>query len=154
MASLAGRSTSLSTVPHGELSSGATSTSSDWRRDYSPTPVIDIETSDAIITKTAALLASDPKSGSALSSVAKVHCSDAENRIIDRSVQLCGGDGVSDALPLAQFVNEVRPFRTYDGSNETHRWAIARRAAAGRAEQVEQGEPTRDQLLPALEERT
>jgi acyl-CoA dehydrogenase len=103
--------------------------------------VVDIETSDAIITKTAALLATDPKAGSAMSSVAKVHCSEAIYRIIDRAVQLCGGDGVSDGLPLAQYLNEVRPFRIYDGSNETHRWAIARRASSGRRKAVAAGEP-------------
>ena len=103
--------------------------------------VIDIETSDAVIAKCAALLAVDPKAGSALSSVAKVHCSEAVYRVIDRAVQLCGGDGVSDGLPLAQYLNEVRPFRIYDGSTETHKWAIARRAASGRRRAVEAGEP-------------
>lgn len=103
--------------------------------------VIDIETSDAIITKTAGLLATDPKAGSALSSVAKVHCSEAIHRVIDRAVQLCGGDGVSDGLPLAQYLAEVRPFRIYDGSNETHRWAIARRASSARRKAVAAGEP-------------
>lgn len=105
--------------------------------------VIDIETSDAIITKTAELLATDPKAGSALSSVAKVHCSEAIYRVIDRAVQLCGGDGVSDGLPLAQYLNEVRPFRIYDGSNETHRWAVARRASSRRRREVEAGEAFR-----------
>ncbi|MDF2498826.1 MAG: Butyryl-CoA dehydrogenase [Arthrobacter koreensis] len=103
--------------------------------------VIDIETSAAIITRTADLLAADAKAGSALSSVAKVHCSEAVYRVIDRCVQLCGGDGVSDGLPLAQYLNEVRPFRIYDGSNETHKWAIARRASARRRREVEAGAP-------------
>ncbi|MER2134085.1 MAG: acyl-CoA dehydrogenase family protein [Arthrobacter sp.] len=103
--------------------------------------VIDIETSAAIITRTAEMLAVDPKAGSAMSSVAKVHCSEAVYRVIDRCVQLCGGDGVSDGLPLAQYLNEVRPFRIYDGSNETHKWAIARRASARRRKEVEAGAP-------------
>lgn len=103
--------------------------------------VIDVETSDAIITKTAGLLAADPKAGSALSSVAKVHCSEAIYRVIDRAVQICGGDGVSDGLPLAQYLNEVRPFRIYDGTNETHQWAIARRASSRRRKEVEAGAP-------------
>ncbi|ALE04454.1 acyl-CoA dehydrogenase (plasmid) [Arthrobacter sp. ERGS1:01] len=105
--------------------------------------VIDIETSDAIIAKCAALLGTDPRAGSALSSVAKVHCSEAVYRVIDRSLQLCGGDGVSDGLPLAQYLNEVRPFRIYDGATETHKWAIARRAAADRSRAVAGGEPFR-----------
>lgn len=102
--------------------------------------VIDLETSDAMITRTAALLATDPKAGSAMSSIAKVHCSDAIFRVIDRAIQVCGGDGVSDGLPLAQYLNEVRPFRIYDGANETHKWAIARRASATRRKAVEAGE--------------
>lgn len=112
--------------------------------------VIDIETSDAIITSTAQLLHDDPKAGSALSSVAKVHCSEAVYRVIDRAIQLCGGDGVSDELPLAGYLNEVRPFRIYDGSNETHKWAIARRASADRARARENGEPRLDRTSGSL----
>ncbi len=103
--------------------------------------VIDLETSDAIITKVANLLDDDPKAGSALSSVAKVHCSEAIYRVIDRAMQLCGGDGMTDALPLASYLNEVRPFRVYDGSTETQKWAIARRASAARRRAVDAGEP-------------
>jgi len=110
--------------------------------------VIDLETSDAIIDKTARVLVADPRAGEALSSVAKVHCSEAVFRIIDRSVQLCGGDGVTDALPLLQYLNEVRPFRIYDGSSETHRWAIARRAASTRSREVEAGAPRLDEVAP------
>jgi acyl-CoA dehydrogenase len=112
--------------------------------------VVDIETSDAIIAKTAALLASEPRAGSALSSVAKVHCADAVFAVIDRAMQLCGGDGMTDALPLASYLNEVRPFRVYDGSTETHKWAIARRATAERARLVESGTERR---LDEVEER-
>ncbi|WP_290658353.1 acyl-CoA dehydrogenase family protein [Kocuria sp.] len=102
---------------------------------------IDIATSDAIIAQTGELLARDPKAGSALSSIAKVHCSEAVYRVVDRCIQICGGDGVSDGLPLAQYLNEVRPFRIYDGANETHKWAIARRASSRRRKAVEAGAP-------------
>jgi alkylation response protein AidB-like acyl-CoA dehydrogenase len=110
--------------------------------------VIDLETSDAIIDKTARMLRADPRAGEALSSVAKVHCSEAVFRVIDRAVQLCGGDGVTDALPLIQYLNEVRPFRIYDGSSETHRWAIARRAASARSREVEAGAARLDEVTP------
>ncbi|WP_056449445.1 acyl-CoA dehydrogenase family protein, partial [Rhodococcus sp. Leaf258] len=61
-------------------------------------------------------------------------------RIVDRGVQMCGGLGVSDDLPLARLSREVRPFRVYDGPSEVHRWAIAKRAvgAARRAAAKEQ----------------
>lgn len=94
---------------------------------------IDIEASRSLIHRTAALLDEDFRAGTHLSSVAKVFCSEAIYRVIDRAVQLCGGDGVSTNLPLAQYLNEVRPFRIYDGSTETHKWAIARRASRRRS---------------------
>jgi acyl-CoA dehydrogenase len=94
--------------------------------------VIDIEASQALITATAEALVTDAREGARLSSIAKVFCSEAIFRVIDRSIQLCGGDGVSTDLPLASYLGEVRPFRIYDGSNETHRWAISRRASSRR----------------------
>jgi acyl-CoA dehydrogenase len=48
---------------------------------------------------------------------------------IDRALPLTGGEGVTDDLPLARFLAEVRPSRIYDGPSETHRWAIARGAS-------------------------
>lgn len=105
--------------------------------------VIDIETSDAIIDRTARELVRDLRRGEALSSIAKVHVAEAVYNVIDRSVQLCGGDGVSDELPLLSYLNEVRPFRVYDGSTETHRWAIARRALRRRERMTASGEETR-----------
>lgn len=62
-------------------------------------------------------------------SMAKTFVSEAVGRIVDRAVQICGGLGVSEELPLARIYREVRPFRIYDGPSETHRWAIAKRAA-------------------------
>ncbi|GAC67072.1 acyl-CoA dehydrogenase family protein [Gordonia soli] len=60
-------------------------------------------------------------------SVAKTYAAEAYSRIVDRSIQMCGGLGVSDDLPLARLQRELRPFRIYDGPSEVHRWAIARR---------------------------
>ena len=97
--------------------------------------VIDIETSDAIITKTAWLLETSPREGGQLSSVAKVHVAEAVNRVVDRAIQICGGDGVSEDFRLTGFLNEVRPFRIYDGPSEVHRWAIARRTVRAAARQ-------------------
>ncbi|NEK85221.1 acyl-CoA dehydrogenase [Blastococcus saxobsidens] len=63
-------------------------------------------------------------------SIAKTFAAEAIFRVVDRSMQLCGGAGVSDDLPVARIFREVRPFRIYDGPSEVHRWAIARRAVA------------------------
>lgn len=63
-------------------------------------------------------------------SVAKAFGAEAIHRVVDRSIQLCGGLGVSDELPLARLAREVRPFRIYDGPTEVHRWSIAKRVVA------------------------
>jgi alkylation response protein AidB-like acyl-CoA dehydrogenase len=61
-------------------------------------------------------------------SIAKTFAAEAVGRIVDRAAQMCGGLGVSDDLPLARLIREVRGFRIYDGASEVHRWSIARRA--------------------------
>lgn len=61
-------------------------------------------------------------------SIAKTFAAEALHRVVDRAVQMCGGLGVSDELPVARIAREIRPFRIYDGPSEVHRWAIARRA--------------------------
>lgn len=65
-------------------------------------------------------------------SIAKTFAAEAFYRIADRSVQMCGGLGVSEDLPLERLSRELRPFRIYDGPSEVHRWAVAKRAL-GRA---------------------
>jgi acyl-CoA dehydrogenase len=60
--------------------------------------------------------------------IAKTFVAEAVGRIADRAVQICGGMGVAEDLPLARVLREVRPFRIYDGPSEVHRWSIARRA--------------------------
>ena len=60
-------------------------------------------------------------------SMAKLYVSEAINRVIDRAIQMCGGTGISDRTPLAEFYREARAFRIYDGASEVHRMVIARR---------------------------
>lgn len=60
--------------------------------------------------------------------MAKVFVAECVDRVIDRAVQMCGGTGVSDLTPLADFYREARAFRIYDGASEVHRTVIARRA--------------------------
>jgi acyl-CoA dehydrogenase len=96
--------------------------------------VVDIEASRALIRQGAWALDTGGQ-GRQESSIAKVYVSEAVFRVIDRAIQICGGHGVSGDAPLARFLNEVRPFRIYDGPSETHRYAIARRASRERAKE-------------------
>lgn len=67
------------------------------------------------------------------SSVAKVICSEAEWRVVDRSVQILGGSGVTSETIVARIFSDMRAFRIYDGPSEVHRWSIGNRIARGPA---------------------
>jgi len=67
--------------------------------------------------------------GSHETSMTKVVCSEALSRVVDRSLQVLGGLGVTDDSPVAKIYREIRGFRIYDGASEVHRWSIARRLA-------------------------
>jgi len=67
--------------------------------------------------------------GTEESSRAKVFVSEAVNRIVDRSVQLCGGLGTSEEMVVGRIFADVRAFRIYDGASEVHRMSIAKHAA-------------------------
>ncbi|WP_428371818.1 acyl-CoA dehydrogenase family protein [Mycolicibacterium sp.] len=45
-----------------------------------------------------------------------------------KCIQICGGIGVSNELPVARTARQVRSFRIYDGPSEVHRRALAKRA--------------------------
>jgi acyl-CoA dehydrogenase len=64
------------------------------------------------------------------SSVAKVLCSEAQWRTVDRCVQILGGSGVSESI-VARIFRDMRAFRIYDGPSEVHRWSIGNRIARG-----------------------
>ena len=56
--------------------------------------------------------------------MAKVICSEAIWRVVDRSMQILGGLGITDETIVARLFREVRPFRIYDGPSEAHRWSM------------------------------
>lgn len=60
------------------------------------------------------------------SSMAKVICSEAEWRVVDRCVQILGGQGVTAETIVARIWSDMRAFRIYDGPSEVHRWSLAR----------------------------
>ena len=65
--------------------------------------------------------------GSKESSMAKVICSEAIFRIVDRALQVLGGRGMTRDTEVERIFRDVRGFRIYDGPSEVHRWSIAKR---------------------------
>ncbi|MDO9134219.1 MAG: acyl-CoA dehydrogenase family protein [Hydrogenophaga sp.] len=61
------------------------------------------------------------------SSRAKVVCSEAEWRVVDRCVQILGGQGVTAEKEVMRIFTDMRAFRIYDGPSEVHRWSMARK---------------------------
>lgn len=88
---------------------------------------IDLAASRALLVEACRALDNGSRAGRE-TSIAKTFAAEAICRVVDRATQICGGEGVTDDLPLTRLAGEVRPFRIYDGPSEVHRWSIARRA--------------------------
>ncbi len=89
---------------------------------------IELAAARALLWQVAWQVARGDKSTEA-SSRAKVFISETVSRVVDRSVQLCGGLGTSEEMVVGRIYTDVRAFRIYDGASEVHRMSIAKRAA-------------------------
>lgn len=87
---------------------------------------IDLAAARALLWQTSWILAQGDR-GTEASSRAKVFISEAVGRVVDRSVQLCGGMGTSEELVVGRIYADIRAFRIYDGASEVHRMSIAKR---------------------------
>jgi acyl-CoA dehydrogenase len=91
---------------------------------------IDIETSRLAVWHAAWLLDQGQRAA-AQTSRCKVYCSEALSRVVDRSLQVLGGMGITTDTVVQRIYREIRPFRLYDGPSEVHRHALARRIVSG-----------------------
>ena len=57
-------------------------------------------------------------------------CAEAEWRVVDRCVQILGGQGVTTETIVMKIFSDMRAFRIYDGPSEVHRWSMARKILA------------------------
>ena len=92
---------------------------------------MDLQTSRLTIWHTAWLLDQGQRCNFE-SSRAKVICSEAEWRVVDRCVQMLGGQGVTGETALMKIFKDMRGFRIYDGPSEVHRWSMARKMIANK----------------------
>jgi acyl-CoA dehydrogenase len=61
----------------------------------------------------------------------KVFCANVAGEVIDTALQTLGGNGIAKDLPVADFYENVRAFRIFDGADEVHLRTIARDAFDG-----------------------
>ena len=90
---------------------------------------MDLHTAKLHIWHTAWLLDQGEK-GNFESSRAKTICSEAQWRVVDRCVQILGGQGVTSETIVMRIFQDMRAFRIYDGPSEVHRWSMARKILA------------------------
>lgn len=72
--------------------------------------------------------------GNVESSMAKVMVSEAVWRIVDRCVQVLGGQGVTAETVVMRIFKDIRAFRIYDGPSEVHRWSLAKKLLSAQGE--------------------
>ena len=58
--------------------------------------------------------------------MAKLHATEAAQRVIDQAVQLHGGDGVRRGSVVESLYREIRALRIYEGASDVQRLVIAR----------------------------
>jgi alkylation response protein AidB-like acyl-CoA dehydrogenase len=57
--------------------------------------------------------------------MAKMHATEAAQRVIDEAVQLWGGQGVVSGNPVERLYREIRALRIYEGTTEINKLVIA-----------------------------
>jgi hypothetical protein len=102
-----------------------------------------VAASDSVVYRTAALLDSFPGGPMAASeefaiecAVAKVYVTEALDYVVDEALQIHGGVGFSEEVPIARLYRDARIFRIFEGTSEINRLTIAdqvkKRLASGR----------------------
>lgn len=62
--------------------------------------------------------------------MAKLFATDHAQQVIDKAVQLFGGDGVRKGVKVEELYRDIRALRIYEGASDVQRVIIARQAAA------------------------
>jgi acyl-CoA dehydrogenase len=73
------------------------------------------------------------------SAIAKMYATEAAQRVIDRAVQLFGGDGVRVGVKVEALYREIRALRIYEGATEVQKVVIARDLLKSQAAQASSG---------------
>jgi acyl-CoA dehydrogenase len=87
---------------------------------------LDVETSRLLVLQAAHAADTAAAARPLDAALAKLHATEAAQRVIDRSLQLHGGQGVVAGATVERLYREVRALRIYEGTSEIQKLVIAR----------------------------
>ena len=92
----------------------------------------DVDTSALLIYRAAWIKDQGAARVTSEAAMAKMHATEAAQRVIDRAVQLHGGLGVTRGVKVEELYREIRALRIYEGATEVQKIVIAREALKNR----------------------
>lgn len=87
----------------------------------------DLETSRLLTRHAAKMAAVNPAESLDMSSLAKLHSTEAAGRVVDRCVQCMGRWGLIRGSKIEKYYRQARPMRLYEGATEVLRLGVAAR---------------------------
>jgi len=90
--------------------------------------ITDVDTSALLVYRAAWTKDSGAARVTSEAAMAKMHATEAAQRVIDRAVQLFGGQGVTKGNKVEELYREIRALRIYEGATEVQKIVIAREA--------------------------
>jgi acyl-CoA dehydrogenase len=87
---------------------------------------VDIDASALLVYRAAWLRDSSDTRSTAQAAMAKLHATEAAQRVVDSAVQLLGGRGIVRDSTTERLYREVRALRIYEGTSEIQKLVIAR----------------------------
>jgi acyl-CoA dehydrogenase len=91
---------------------------------------LDIDTAALLVYRAAWLKDTGAARISREAAMAKLHATEAAQRVIDTAVQLHGGEGVRSGHVVERLYREIRALRIYEGASDVQRVVIARSVLA------------------------
>ena len=87
---------------------------------------VDLEASRLLVHRAAAVKDSGQARITYEAAVAKLFATEAAQRVVDRCLQVHGGNGLVKGSPMERLYRDVRALRIYEGASEVQRLVIAR----------------------------